>query len=96
MNAKDIDLSGQVAFVTGGGGGIGRASALSLAEMGVDIAILESIPERCDETTALIEKLGVTRRPWADTPVETAIDTASTAPTPRDGLCRPRQRTHVL
>ena len=26
--------------------------------MGVDIAILESIPERCDETTALIEKLG--------------------------------------
>ncbi len=58
MNARDIDLSGQVAFVTGGGGGIGRASALSLAEMGADIAILESIPERCDETTALVEKLG--------------------------------------
>jgi len=58
MNAKDIDLSGQVAFVTGGGGGIGRASAYALAEMGADIAILESIPERCDETTALIETLG--------------------------------------
>ncbi|MGE3691509.1 MAG: SDR family NAD(P)-dependent oxidoreductase [Novosphingobium sp.] len=58
MNAKDIDLSGQVAFVTGGGGGIGRASAYALAEMGADIAILESIPERCDETTALIENLG--------------------------------------
>ncbi len=58
MNAKDIDLSGQVAFVTGGGGGIGKASAYALAEMGADIAILESIPERCDETTALIEKLG--------------------------------------
>ena len=58
MNARDIDLNGQVAFVTGGGGGIGRASAYALAEMGADVAILESIPERCDETTALIEKLG--------------------------------------
>ena len=58
MIAKDIDLSAQVAFVTGGGGGIGRASAISLAEMGADIVILESIPERCNETTALIEKLG--------------------------------------
>ena len=58
MNAKDIDLTGQVAFVTGGGGGIGRASALALAEMGADIAILESIQQRCDEAVTRIEAMG--------------------------------------
>lgn len=58
MNAKDIDLTGQIAFVTGGGGGIGRASALALAEMGADIAILESIQQRCDEAVTKIEAMG--------------------------------------
>ena len=58
MQASDLGLEGQVAFVTGGGGGIGRACALAMADMGADVAILEAIPERCDQTRALIEERG--------------------------------------
>jgi NAD(P)-dependent dehydrogenase (short-subunit alcohol dehydrogenase family) len=58
MDASDIDLSGQVAVVTGGGAGIGRATALCLADMGCDIAIIEMIPERCEEVAARIAERG--------------------------------------
>ncbi len=58
MEKNDLDLSGQVAFITGGGGGIGRAIALCMADMGADIAIIEAIPERCDQTAALIAERG--------------------------------------
>lgn len=53
-----ISLEGQVAFVTGGGGGIGRAIALRLAEAGADIVLFEIVPERADETAARIRELG--------------------------------------
>jgi NAD(P)-dependent dehydrogenase (short-subunit alcohol dehydrogenase family) len=58
MDASDIDLTGQVAFVTGGGGGIGRAIALGLADMGADVAVVEVIPERCEEVAARIAERG--------------------------------------
>jgi NAD(P)-dependent dehydrogenase (short-subunit alcohol dehydrogenase family) len=58
MQASDIDLTGQVAFVTGGGGGIGRAIALCLADMGADIAIIEAVPERCEQVTRMVEQRG--------------------------------------
>ncbi len=56
-------LDGQVAIVTGGGGGLGRAIALALAERGADIAIVEIIPERADEATARIREMGRTALP---------------------------------
>ena len=36
-----MELSGQVAIVTGAGRGIGRATALELAQMGADIVVAE-------------------------------------------------------
>jgi NAD(P)-dependent dehydrogenase (short-subunit alcohol dehydrogenase family) len=53
-----ISLEGQVAFVTGGGGGIGRAIALRLAEAGATVAVFDIIPERCAETAERINERG--------------------------------------
>ncbi len=58
MDAPTIDLAGKVAFVTGGGGGIGRASALALAAAGADVAVIDVIPERCEEVVAAIRAMG--------------------------------------
>ncbi|WP_243652336.1 SDR family oxidoreductase [Novosphingobium sp. PhB165] len=58
MDGSVIDLTGKVAFITGGGGGIGRSIALCLADMGADIAILEVIPERCEQVAEMVEARG--------------------------------------
>lgn len=58
MDTGTLDLTGQAAFVTGGGGGIGRAIAICLAARGADVAVLDVIPERCAETVARIEEHG--------------------------------------
>jgi 2-deoxy-D-gluconate 3-dehydrogenase len=52
---KAFDLSGKVAVVTGGNGGIGRGIALGLAEAGASVAILARNEERNRETRSWIK-----------------------------------------
>ena len=52
---EQIDLTGQVAIVTGGGRGIGRAMALALAKAGAAVAVVARTEEQLAETVALIE-----------------------------------------
>ena len=54
----DMSLTDQVAIITGGGAGIGRAIALAFASVGANIVIADKIPERCDEVAARVRELG--------------------------------------
>lgn len=54
----DIRLTDQVAVITGGGGGIGRAIALAYASVGADIVVGDVIGERAEETAARVRELG--------------------------------------
>lgn len=48
-------LDGQVAVVTGGGSGLGRAAALELARLGARVVVCGRRPEPLEETVALAE-----------------------------------------
>ncbi|HXO59407.1 MAG TPA: SDR family NAD(P)-dependent oxidoreductase [Candidatus Acidoferrum sp.] len=52
------ELTGRIALVTGGGRGIGRAVALSLATAGVDVAVTARSTKELEETAAAIRALG--------------------------------------
>ena len=58
VQPTDCRLTDQVAIVTGGGGGIGRAIALTLAQAGADIVIADIVPERCEEVVERVKELG--------------------------------------
>ena len=53
-------LTGQVAIVTGGGRGLGRAFAQALPAAGVKVAITARTASQLNETVALIEEAGGT------------------------------------
>jgi NAD(P)-dependent dehydrogenase (short-subunit alcohol dehydrogenase family) len=53
-------LENQVAVVTGAGSGIGRAIALTFASAGADVALLDVVPERCDEVAERVREAGRT------------------------------------
>jgi 2-dehydro-3-deoxy-D-gluconate 5-dehydrogenase len=56
---KMFDLSGEVAVVTGGNGGIGRGIALGLAEAGASVAILARNEEKNRAVLDELKKYGV-------------------------------------
>ena len=55
-----LDLAGRRAVVTGGGGGIGRATALKLLDAGVEVAILGRSADGCARTVNDADLLGYT------------------------------------
>jgi NAD(P)-dependent dehydrogenase (short-subunit alcohol dehydrogenase family) len=48
----------RVAFVTGGGSGIGRATALAFAREGARVAVVDWNPEGAEKTASMIAELG--------------------------------------
>jgi NAD(P)-dependent dehydrogenase (short-subunit alcohol dehydrogenase family) len=58
MTVADFSLKNQVALVTGGSKGIGRAIALALAEHGADVAITARGQEALDATKKKVEATG--------------------------------------
>jgi NAD(P)-dependent dehydrogenase (short-subunit alcohol dehydrogenase family) len=58
LEPSDVLLTDQVAVITGGGAGIGRAIALAVAAVGADVVVGDIIPERCEETAARVREMG--------------------------------------
>jgi NAD(P)-dependent dehydrogenase (short-subunit alcohol dehydrogenase family) len=55
---KQTGVAGKVAFVTGGGTGIGRATALAFARKGVSVAVVGHTPEHIEQVAREIEQQG--------------------------------------
>jgi NAD(P)-dependent dehydrogenase (short-subunit alcohol dehydrogenase family) len=56
--ANSSRFDGKVAFVTGGGSGIGRVTALAFAREGASVAVAGHTPQDDEETVRLIEEAG--------------------------------------
>jgi 3-oxoacyl-[acyl-carrier protein] reductase len=53
-----FNLTGQIALVTGGSQGIGRAAALTLAEAGADVAVMARTPDKCEAVAEEVRSKG--------------------------------------
>ena len=58
MSQITVDLSDKVAFITGGGSGIGRGFALQMAHCGAAVAVTDLNGETAAKVAAEIEELG--------------------------------------
>jgi NAD(P)-dependent dehydrogenase (short-subunit alcohol dehydrogenase family) len=56
----EATLTGRAALITGGGTGVGRGTALALADRGAAVAVLGRTLDRCEQTVHDVEKRGGT------------------------------------
>jgi NAD(P)-dependent dehydrogenase (short-subunit alcohol dehydrogenase family) len=54
-----LKLEQQVVAITGGGSGIGRATALLFAKEGARVAIIDHDLSEAEETSSLVRKIGL-------------------------------------
>lgn len=80
-----VDLTGQVAIVTGGARGIGQATALALAREGADVVVGDMLDT--DETVKKVEALG-RRAAGLRTDVTSTADNAALVAAAVDGFGR--------
>ncbi len=55
---EDMDFTGKVALVTGGGNGIGRAASLGFAKHGAKVVVVDRDGSAADATTGIIRQNG--------------------------------------
>lgn len=83
-----IDLSSRTAVITGGGAGIGRATAIALASCGAAVGVSDIDLERVTETVALIADAGG-HAVAVEADAASATDWSRLAETVRTSLGRP-------
>jgi 2-deoxy-D-gluconate 3-dehydrogenase len=84
-------LGGKVAAVTGAGRGMGRAIALSLADEGADVALIERMPDHLEEVAAEVRARG--RRSFA---VQADIADVASLPGVFDSIVDALGDLHIL
>jgi NAD(P)-dependent dehydrogenase (short-subunit alcohol dehydrogenase family) len=60
MSLLEFGVEGKIAFVTGGGRGLGRAGALAFAKAGAHVALVSRTRSQLEETAVAVEALGRT------------------------------------
>jgi NAD(P)-dependent dehydrogenase (short-subunit alcohol dehydrogenase family) len=78
ISPSDIQLTGRVAVVTGGGAGIGRGIAAGLAAFGASVAIWERDADSCAAAADYIGALGITTDVRDSEQVDAALQRTTT------------------